>query len=282
MSALIRVEQAFKQYGQIAALQDVNVSVQRGEFFGVIGPNGSGKSTLVQAMSGAEPLTSGSIHLDGKRVETYSRKSLAKWVAVLQQEALPSVRFTVREVVEMGRYPFQNWLGDEKIDHSALIDDIMAQLHLLPLADRYIGQLSGGERQRVALGKVMAQQPTLLLLDEPTTYLDIGYQMQMMDAVLSWQAASKLTESKLSESKLTESKQAASKLTVVAVLHDLNIAAQYCDRLMLMNEGRVVKIGTPEQVIESGLINKVYGTEPIILPHPVTQRPQILLTGGKQ
>lgn len=262
MSALIQIEHAYKQYDQITALHDVSMSVQHGEFFGIIGPNGSGKSTLLQAISGVEPLTSGQLRLDGKPIGSYSRKSLAQWVAVLQQETLPPVRFTVREVVEMGRYPFQNWLGDEKTDQSTLIDDIMTKLHLLPLADRYIGQLSGGELQRVALGKVMAQQPTLLMLDEPTTYLDIGYQMQLMDAVLSWQAASKLT--------------------VVAVLHDLNIAAQYCDRLMLMSRGRIVKVGTPEQVIESELIHKVYGTEPIVLPHPVTHRPQILLNSGKQ
>lgn len=262
MSALIQVEHAFKHYGQIEALHDVSLSVQRGEFFGIIGPNGSGKSTLVQAMSGTERINSGRVTLDGKPVDAYSRKSLAKWVAVLQQEALPPVRFTVREVVEMGRYPFQNWLGDEKVDHSIMIDDIMDKLHLLPLADRYIGQLSGGELQRVALGKVMAQQPSLLMLDEPTTYLDIGYQVQLMDAVLNWQMASKLT--------------------VVAVLHDLNIAAQYCDRLALMSKGRIVKIGTPEEVIESELINTVYGTEPIVLTHPITKRPQILLTSGKQ
>jgi iron complex transport system ATP-binding protein len=174
---------------------------------------------------------------------------------------LPPVGFTVREVIEMGRYPFQNWLGEDSPDAEQLVESIIARLDLLPLMDRAIELLSGGERQRVALGMVMAQQPRLLLLDEPTTFLDIGYQIQMMDYIRGWQQESGLT--------------------VVAVMHDLNLAAQYCSRLLVVHEGILAAIGTPQDIMTSELIDKVYGTEPIVLGHPVNGAPQILLQPGK-
>lgn len=259
MRVLIRVEHAYKSYGHVNAVNDISFTVKEGEFFAIIGPNGSGKSTLMHLISGVDKLTSGSITLRDQPVQNYSRKALAKWLAVLQQQSLPHIRFSVRDVIEMGRYPYQNWLGDEAVDTTPLIDDIMTRLNLHPLSHRMLDQLSGGERQRVALGKVMAQQPQLLLLDEPTTYLDIGYQVQMMEHIRQWQAESQLT--------------------VVAVLHDLNLASQYCDRAMLLNEGKVVITGKPEQVLTEQVISEVYDTESIILPHPHSQRPQVLLSG---
>jgi iron complex transport system ATP-binding protein len=198
--------------------------------------------------------------LEGKKVSAYSNKELARWVTVLQQDALPPVRFSVREVVEMGRYPFQSWLGEEDADSGFMIDTIMKKLHLNEFSDRLVEQLSGGERQRVALAKSMAQQPRLLLLDEPTTFLDIGYQIQMMDYIRSWQQEADLT--------------------IVAVLHDLNLAAQYCDQLLVLHEGKVWGIGTPEEILNSELIEQVYGTKPIIMPHPISGVPQIILQPG--
>jgi iron complex transport system ATP-binding protein len=259
---MIRVEHVDKNFDGQLVLQDIDFEVKPGEFFGIIGPNGSGKSTLIRLLSGVDPVTAGSIKLQGKPVAAYSRKELARWLAVLQQDALPPIGFTVREVVEMGRYPFQNWLGEDTKDASQLIDAIFDKLDLHPLLDRTIELLSGGERQRVALGKVMAQQPRLLMLDEPTTFLDIGYQIQMMDYIQGWQREANLT--------------------VVAVLHDLNLAAQYCSRLLVVHEGRLEAIGTPEEIINSQLIAGVYGTEPIVLRHPVNHAPQILLQPGKR
>ena len=241
-------------------LDDVGFTVRKGETVGIIGPNGSGKSTLLRLISGVETASGGRVLLKGKEAAAYPRKQLARWLAVLQQDALPPIGFTVREVIGMGRYPYQNWLGDEREDPSALIESVMERLGLTALADRTLERLSGGERQRVALGKVMVQEPELLLLDEPTTFLDIGYQVQMMDYIRDWQRESGLT--------------------VVAVLHDLNLAAQYCDRIIVLHEGRKVREGPPADVIESDLIASVYGTRPIVLPHPVSLAPQILLTPG--
>lgn len=257
---MIEVNGLSKSFDGKTVLNELSFAVAAGETLGIIGPNGSGKSTLLKLISGVDAPDAGHIRLDGKPVQAYSRKELARWLAVLQQDALPPVGFTVREVLEMGRFPFQNWLGDEPEDRSGLIDGIMEQLRLKPFASRSLEHLSGGERQRVALGKVMAQQPRLLLLDEPTTYLDIGYQMQMMDTVRRWQEEERLT--------------------VVAVLHDLNLAAQYCDRLLLVRGGRLVRIGTPWEVLERGLIMDVYETDPIVTSHPVSGVPQLLLQPG--
>lgn len=257
---MIAVHNVCKSFDRQPILKDVEMSVHRGELFGIIGPNGSGKSTLLKLLSGVESVESGTVRLDGREIGTYSRREMAQWVAVLQQDALPAIGFTVRDVVEMGRFPFQNWLGDEAEDQAVLLDGIMEKLGLLHLAERTLEHLSGGERQRVALAKVMAQQPKLLLLDEPTTYLDIGYQVQMMDAVRRWQTEADLT--------------------VVAVLHDLNLAAQYCDRLLVLHDGAVAQVGTPHEVIRRELIAAVYGTEPIITAHPVSGVPQIMLQPG--
>src|SRR5699024_208863 len=208
-----------------------------GEHLGIIGPNGSGKSTLISLLSGIDPPAEGHVYLNGKSIEKHPRKELAKWLAVLQQEALPPIGFSVQEVVEMGRFSFQNWLGEEKEDREVFIDSILKRMDLTHLAKHELHQISGGERQRVALAKMMAQEPTLLMLDEPTTYLDIGNQIQLMDEIRMWQRKENLT--------------------VISVLHDLNLAAIYCDRLLLLHEGQVEGIGTPKEIMQVDRIEKV-------------------------
>lgn len=257
---IVDVQRLSKSFGDDEALHDVGFTVRQGECYGILGPNGSGKSTLLRIVSGVDKADAGTALLRGKPAASYPRKALARWVAVLQQDALPPVGFTVREVVEMGRYPFQGWLGEDDPAAEALIDRIMERLGLHALAGRRVELLSGGERQRVALAKVMAQQPRLLLLDEPTTFLDIGYQVQMMDYIRTWQQEDGLT--------------------VVAVLHDLNLAAQYCSRLLLLSRGKVVAEGEPGDIVRGELIRDVYGTEPVVLPHPLNGAPQILLRPG--
>ncbi|WP_066391104.1 heme ABC transporter ATP-binding protein [Neobacillus mesonae] len=255
----IEVDRLCKRFDNQSVLEEISLSVKRGECLGIIGPNGSGKSTLLKLLSGVESATAGKIELNGKQIEQYSRKELAKWLAVLQQESLPPIGFTVREVIEMGRFPFQNWHGEEEADVERLIDSILDKLGLNDLSERHLENLSGGERQRVALGKTMAQQPKLLMLDEPTTYLDIGHQILLMDRIQEWQQQDDLT--------------------VISVLHDLNIAALYCDRLLLLHNGRVVAAGSPEDIIRTDLIEEVYGTVPIVMNHPVYGLPQIILQG---
>lgn len=257
---MIEVKALQKSYHSESALRDVTFSVARGEFFGIIGPNGSGKSTLLKMISGVISPDSGDIFVDGKSIRSYSRKDLARLLAVLEQEALPPIGFRVREVLEMGRFPYQNWLGEEVDDPTALIDEIIQMLSLIELEERTLDQLSGGEKQRVALGKSLVQKPRLLLLDEPTTYLDIGYQIQLMDIVRSWQKNTQVT--------------------VVAVLHDLNLASLYCDRILMLHKGSQVRVGDPRDILQSNLIEQVYGTRPIVMEHPIHQLPQIILQSG--
>ena len=256
----VNVQDLRKLYGNQAVLDGVQFAVRPGECFGIIGPNGSGKSTLLKMLSGVERADSGHVHLNGVDIAKMKIKQIARKIAVLLQEALSPVDYSVRDVIEMGRYPHQNWWGIDDTECTSLIADISYKLCLEHLLHRAVSTLSGGERQRVAIAKAMAQQPDLLLLDEPTTFLDIGYQMQMMDMVRNWQVEQGIT--------------------VITVLHDLNLAAQYCDRILILNQGKQIALGTPAEVISDHLIESVYGTRPIILEHPVSAIPQILLQPG--
>lgn len=254
---MIQVTSVSKRFGEIPVLRRVDFAVREGECFGVIGPNGSGKTTLLKLLSGLEAPDEGTASIDGRPVTRYKRKELARWLAVLQQDALPPIGFTVREVVAMGRYPFQNWLGEDRAVPEDFLESVLDCMGLTGLADRPVDHLSGGERQRVALAKAMAQQPRVLLLDEPTTYLDIGYQIQLMDLIRSWQRNSGLT--------------------IVAVLHDLNLAAMYCDRLLLLHQGEVSCVGAPRDVLTSERVERVYGAKSSVLRHPQNGAPQIIL-----
>ncbi|MGZ7441839.1 ABC transporter ATP-binding protein [Paenibacillus sp. TH7-28] len=261
---MIEVKKLSKTYGRQAVLRDVSWSVRKGEFWGLIGPNGSGKTTLLNLISGVERPDAGEIALEGQLLSSYGRKALSRKIAVLQQDGLPPVSYSVRDVVEMGRFPYQDWRGREKDgpeDTRRLLGEIMDKLELTALENRPLSALSGGQRQRAALGKVMAQQPELVLLDEPTTYLDLRYQMQFMELVSGWQREEGLT--------------------VVAVMHDLNLAALFCDRLLVLSEGRIVAEGPPQDILSTALVEEVYQVKAHRVPHPDSGVPQLLLQRRK-
>ncbi|MNS58062.1 Iron(3+)-hydroxamate import ATP-binding protein FhuC [compost metagenome] len=177
---------------------------------------------------------------------------------MLQQDGIPNIAYPVEDVIEMGRFPFLDWLGrDHSPDASQVLDRIMTKLDLNPLAGRPVDELSGGQRQRVALGKVMAQQPRVLLLDEPTTYLDIRYQLQFMELVSEWQKDEDLT--------------------VVAVMHDLNLASMYCDRLIVLQEGSIAAEGTPQDILTPETLRRVFEVQSALAEHPDLGVPQIML-----
>lgn len=238
-------------------LDTVSYSFEADRFYGMIGPNGAGKTTLLHLLSGTDSPDRGEVLLEDKPISDVPRKTLARRLAVLQQGGLPPVGFTVREVVAMGRYPHQNWLGGEETDPDSIIDEALDTMDLRHLQKRRLHQLSGGERQRAALAKLMAQQPEILLLDEPTTYLDIGYQVSLLDTVRAWQREKGLL--------------------VIAVLHDLNLAALYCDELLALHNGKIAASGTPEDVLQPSVIEEMYGTQTTAVKHPVTGAPQLML-----
>ncbi|MDP1509633.1 ABC transporter ATP-binding protein [Paenibacillus sp. CMAA1739] len=254
----LEVASLSRAYGESHVLKNVSWNVNEGAWWGIIGPNGSGKSTLLHLLSGVDQPTSGSVHIYGKKIDSYSRKELSRLVAVLQQEGIPPVRYTVREVIEMGRFPHQDWLGREKgVDVEAITDRVLARLSLTSLADRTLDRLSGGQRQRVALAKVMVQEPQILLLDEPTTYLDLRYQLEFMELLAEWRQETGVT--------------------IIAVLHDLNLAAQFCDNLLVLKDGMVEGLGASSDLLTEDRIRRVYGVDPVMLPHPDSGVPQLLL-----
>lgn len=255
---MIEVRRVAKSYGRLNALSHIDWKVRPSEFWGVIGPNGSGKSTLLSLISGIEAPDQGMVTFSGQPMSSYSRKALSRRLAVLGQDGLPPVSFSVREVIEMGRFPFQDWRGrDKNGDADRLIDEIMDHLELRNLADRPLSSLSGGQRQRAALGKVMAQQPEVVLLDEPTTYLDLRFQIQFMELVASWQRKEGLT--------------------IISVMHDLNLASLYCDHLLVLNGGKIAAQGTPSEILTPGLVEAVFEVKSHSIPHPDAKVPQLLL-----
>lgn len=246
-----------KTYQGKTVLRHMNIQVKQGEMVGLIGPNGSGKTTLVRLLSGDEEPDSGKVRLQGKEYRKWSPRERARQLAVLSQDGLPSIPFTVREVVTMGRHPHQGpwpWAGGKDRE---VVERVLAQTSLKELEHKPVHLLSGGERQRVAIAKAMAQQPRFLILDEPTTYLDISHQVRILDRIQSWQRKEGLG--------------------VLLVLHDLNLAAQYCDRLVLISQSETVIQGFPAEVITAPLIYQAYGIRPVIVPHPVNHVPQVLL-----
>lgn len=253
---LLSLERVSFSYGAIAALTDLSFSVAAGEVFGLLGPNGSGKSTVVRLLSRVLTPRSGRVRFAGRDVGTYGREELARHIAVVPQETVIELPFSVLEVVLMGRSPHLGRLGFERARDLMIAHRAMAQTGVEALAAREIHELSGGERQRVILARALAQEPRVLLLDEPTAFLDIRHQVEVYDLVKSL------------------SRQHG--LTVVAILHDLNLAALYCDRLALLKAGHLFCLGMPEHVLTYSNIKAVYETEVYIGLNDLTGKVHIL------
>jgi cobalamin transport system ATP-binding protein len=253
---LVEVERLSFAYGVIEAVKDLSFSVGKGEVFGLLGPNGSGKSTVVRLLSRVLTPRSGRVNFAGRDLATYSREELARQIAVVPQETAIELPFSVLEVVLMGRSPHLGRFGFERAEDLTIAHRVMAQTGVSELVTREIHELSGGERQRVILARALAQEPRVLLLDEPTAFLDIKHQVEVYDLIkaLSQQDG----------------------LTVIAILHDLNLAALYCDRLALLKAGRLFCLGTPEQVLTYTNIKAVYETEVYIGLNDITGKVHIL------
>jgi iron complex transport system ATP-binding protein len=236
--------------GSVRALEEVSVAVERGEFLGVIGPNGAGKTTLLRTISGVLDPTSGTVRVAGHDVSTLPSRESSRLVAVVPQETNLAFDFDVRDVVEMGRTPYQervSLLGDD--EHGGIVDQALERTQITDLADRSVGEVSGGERQRVLLARALAQDTPVLLLDEPTASLDINHQIRTLELVKSLVEAGK---------------------TVLAPIHDLNLAAHYCDRLLLLSEGRRTALGPPSDVLTEEHLEAAFGTDAVVTNNPVT------------
>ncbi|HUV03727.1 MAG TPA: ABC transporter ATP-binding protein [Armatimonadota bacterium] len=237
-------------------LKGISEEIHSGEFLGIVGPNGSGKSTLLRAMAGVLPPTSGSVLLDGREVFRIPGSELARRLAVVPQDSPVAFEYTVLEVVLMGRSPH---LGRFELERNRDLDialDALKRTNLLHLADRRVGALSGGERQRAMIARALSQEADILFLDEPTAHLDISYQVEILH--------------------LVGRENAERGKTVVAVLHDLNLAAEFCDRLLMIRDGQVFASGRPEDVITAENVERVYGAAVWVKRHPTSGRPYVL------
>jgi iron complex transport system ATP-binding protein len=243
-------------YGGELVLQDVTVEIAAGEFVGVIGPNGCGKTTLLRVISGVLPFRTGDLRLQEWNLREISRRKLARIIAHLPQDLSVDLAFTVREVVMMGRSPHLPRFGRETQRDLAIAHQAMGVTRVSHLADRPITELSGGERQRVFIAMCLAQEPEVLLLDEPNSHLDMGHQLSILDLI----------------GKLNRQNH----MTVVAAFHDLNLAAEYCHRLVVLDRGRVVAQGAPHEVLTRDMLRQVYGVVVLIQRNPLSGKPHVI------
>ena len=233
-------------------LTGVDCVAPGGSLTGLLGPNGAGKSTLLRVVAGVLAPDHGRVLLDGLDLLTMGRRDRARRVALVEQEAVASVPLTAREAVLVGRTPHGSRWGGVTARDRALVDSALAEAGVTEFTDRLLGTLSGGERQRVHLARALAQEPRLLLLDEPTNHLDVHAQLDVLGVV----------------GHLT-----ARGVTVVAALHDLNVAAAACDHVVLMDAGEVVAEGRVADVLRPEVLEPVYRVRCAVLAHPVTGRP---------
>ena len=248
-------------YGNRIVLRDIDLEVKPGEMVGIIGPNGCGKSTLIRGITRLITPRSGQIFINGQNIAKMSRGDLARVIAVVPQNpALPEL-FTAFEVVLMGRTPHLSRFGYEGERDLAITQQAMEATQTIAFAERRVGELSGGEKQRLTIARALAQQPEVILLDEPTAHLDISHQIETLDL---------FRELCLERG-----------LVAVAASHDLNLAAQYCDRLVMLSQERIYCQGTPRQVINPQNIKQVYGAEVYVYPHPVNNLPATLIVSGR-
>lgn len=215
-------------------LKDINIEVDNKEIIGIIGPNGSGKSTLLKCIYRVLKPNCGLVKFDDVNIKNISVKDSSKKVAVLSQHNNYSFDFTVNDIVLMGRSPHKKFMERDNKDDYDIVNDALKKVDMINFKDRSFQSLSGGEQQRVILARALAQKPKCLILDEPTNHLDIKYQLQLMRIVKSLN------------------------IEVIAAIHDLNIAAMYCDKIYVLKEGKIIKYGTPKDVLTSELIKDVY------------------------
>lgn len=227
----------------VSILEGINLKVEKGDFIGIIGPNGSGKSTLLKSLYRTIKPKHGTIYLDGTSINDMSYKQSAQSMAVVGQHNDHSFEFTVFELVMMGRAPHKKFMEADNQRDISIAEDALNKVSMMRYRDRDYSTLSGGEKQRVILARALAQETPLLILDEPTNHLDIKHQLELMNVVKALET------------------------TTIFAVHDLNIALMYCNKLCILEEGKIVSVGKPEELITSEMIRQIYGVSAEIIKH---------------
>lgn len=254
---MLKTDKIKFSYAQEKILKGIDLEIEVGAFIGIIGPNASGKSTLLKNISKTLKSDSGAIYLDHKLLNDYNSLELAKKMAVVPQNTKVNFNFKVYDIIMMGRHPYQKrWSGLSQKDKK-IVNEVMKVTDTLKLKRKLINELSGGERQRVIIARALAQKPDILLLDEPTSSLDINYQGEIYD--------------------LLNYLNQEFNLTIITVSHDLNLTAQYCEELLLLKEGKIFAAGPPEKVLTEENIRAVYNAEVLIKSNPLSEKPFVTL-----
>jgi len=243
-------------------LQDIEFKVNEKEFVGIIGPNGSGKTTLLRVITRILKPNKGAVFLNGRNIWQMKFRELARYVAVVPQN-FGGIDMSVEDFVLLGRIPYLERLQffESKMD-LLIAQRCLSLTDTFKLKEKLMSEISGGERQLVLIARALAQEPKLLLLDEPTAHLDITHQVSILDLI-------KKLNKELG-------------LTVVMVMHDLNLASEYCQRLVLINEGRIYKTGTPQEVLSYKIIEEVYKTVVVVEKNPVSAKPYVVLVSQEE
>ena len=257
---MVSIQDIWAGYGSQQVLRGVSLDVADGEFVGLIGPNGCGKTTLLRVISGVLAPERGRVVISGIDLREIGRRRLARIMACLSQDLALDLPFTVEEVALMGRSPHLPRLGRETQKDLEVVDRAMALADISHLRGRPITEISGGERQRAFIAMCLAQEPRVFLLDEPTSHLDVGHQLAILD--------------------LIHNLNRDTGMAVIAVFHDLNLAAEYCDRLLVLQDGRTDALGAPAEVLTAEMIERVYGATVFAEPNPVSKRPHIVIAAG--
>ena len=261
MNPAINVYNLSHSFGDNPVLRDLSFTIPKGGFFIIIGPNGSGKTTLMKVISGLLKRQYGQLEILGHPIEGYSRKALAQTIAFVSQMAYVDFPFTVSEIVLMGRSPYMGVLGVEDEKDKEIAKEAIRFTGLEHIAHRKMDQLSGGEQQRVFIARAVCQEPDIILLDEPTASLDLAHQVRVMD--------------------LMEKLKKESRVTVVMVSHDVNLAAMYGDQLLLLNEGRIECQGHPDKVLTFQTLEDVYKCTLLVDQSPLGNIPRVTLVPKK-
>lgn len=248
-------------YGDRIIVENLNLEVKTGVITTVIGPNGCGKSTLLRALGRLLKPRSGSVVLDGKAIGSLRTKDVARILGMLPQAPIAPEGLTVADLVARGRHPHQSWIRQWSSDDEGEVAEALALTGVSELADRPVDQLSGGQRQRAWISMALAQGTDILLLDEPTTYLDLAHSIEVLD--------------------LVDRMHEEMGRTVVMVLHDLNLAIRYSDQLIVMRDGKVVARGAPKDIISAELLLEVFGLEAAVIGDPVSDRPLVVPIGTR-
>lgn len=257
MGSLLTINNLTGGYHKEAIIKGLSLKIEKGDFIGIIGPNGSGKTTLLRLISRVLVPYQGSISLEEKDIYGMDLKTFCRKVAFVTQDTAINFPFTALEIVLMGRIPHLRRMQAETKKDFTIAEISLSATDALNLKEKKIDELSSGERQRVIIAKALAQEPVLLFLDEPTSHLDIGHQIQILDLL----------------KKLNREKG----LTIAMVLHDLNLASEYCNRIVLLNDGRIFKEGSPETVLTYQNIEAVYKTIVVVEKNPITAKPFVIL-----